>query len=85
VYSGWISYNDAKTLSVPAGDPRFRDVNDAASVPPHRLLEIEEFFRAYSRLERKSKRPRGSSGRAAAHREIQRAPRRFERSVAEKP
>jgi inorganic pyrophosphatase len=77
--------DDAKILSVPAGDPRFRGVNDTASVPPHRLLEIEEFFRTYSRLERKSKMPRGWSGRAAAHREIQRAHRRFERSTAGRP
>jgi inorganic pyrophosphatase len=68
---------DAKILSVPVGDPRFRSIHDTRSVLPHTLREIEEFFRTYSRLEKKKKILKGWSSRTAAHREIRAAHRRF--------
>jgi inorganic pyrophosphatase len=68
---------DAKILSVPVGDPRFRAVHDLKSVLPHTLREIEEFFRTYSALEKKKKVLKGWSGRTAALAEIRRAERRF--------
>ena len=72
---------DTKILAVPQSDPRFHGVEDPSSVPPHALLEIKEFFRTYSRLEKKTTVPKGWSGRAAAHREIRRAHERFRRQA----
>ncbi|HLY72750.1 MAG TPA: inorganic diphosphatase [Planctomycetota bacterium] len=69
--------DDAKILSVPVADPRFRAVHDSKSILPHTLREIEEFFRTYSALEKKPKILEGWSGRAAALQEIRAAHRRF--------
>ncbi len=44
---------DPKILSVPIGEPRFDGVNNLSEVHPHRLLEIQEFFEVYKRLEPK--------------------------------
>jgi len=42
---------DPKILSVPTGDPRFDGYTDLDDVHPHKLLEIQEFFDVYKRLE----------------------------------
>ncbi len=44
---------DEKILCVPADDPRYREVKSLANIQPHRLKEIEEFFRSYKNLENK--------------------------------
>lgn len=44
---------DTKILSVPKADPRYDGYNDLKDVPPHLLLEIQEFFETYKRLEPK--------------------------------
>jgi len=73
--------DDATILAVPVGDPRFRAVHDTKSVLPHTLREIEEFFRTYCALENKNKVLKGWSSRASALREIQKARKRFEKSL----
>ncbi|MDQ1281630.1 MAG: inorganic pyrophosphatase [Thermoproteota archaeon] len=45
--------DDAKILSVPIADPRYNEFNDLNDVPSHLLLEIQEFFETYKRLEPK--------------------------------
>ena len=45
--------DDAKILSVPQADPRYNEFNDLNNVPRHLLLEIQEFFETYKRLEPK--------------------------------
>lgn len=44
---------DNKLLAVPVRDPRFDRVSDLADIPPHKLREIEHFFRTYKDLEGK--------------------------------
>ena len=44
---------DAKILAVPTGDPTYNCFNELEDVAPHRILEIEEFFVIYKRLEPK--------------------------------
>ena len=42
---------DAKILSVLVNDARFEGYHDIADVHKHRLVEIQEFFETYKRLE----------------------------------
>lgn len=42
---------DAKILCVPAGDPRWKHLQDAANVPEHLLAEIRHFLEIYKDLE----------------------------------
>ncbi len=42
---------DAKILSVLVNDARFEDYRDITDVNKHRLIEIQEFFETYKRLE----------------------------------
>jgi inorganic pyrophosphatase len=44
---------DNTLLGVAQKDPRYAQVADLSGVPPHRLLEIEHFFRTYKELEGK--------------------------------
>lgn len=44
---------DEKVLAVPAGDPRFSDVQDLADVNKHTLKEIAHFFLTYKKLQNK--------------------------------
>ena len=46
--------DDDKLLAVCTGDPVWKHARDLADVPPHFLAEIEEFFRSYKALEKKS-------------------------------
>ena len=45
--------SDFKVLAVPAGDPRFDDMQSLADVAAHWLREIETFFATYKLLEPK--------------------------------
>ncbi len=42
---------DPKILSFPISDPRFDDYTRLSDVTPHILMEIQEFFETYKRLE----------------------------------
>lgn len=42
---------DAKILSVLENDARFHGLNDISDVHKHQLIEIQEFFETYKRLE----------------------------------
>ncbi|MBA3789449.1 inorganic diphosphatase [Patescibacteria group bacterium] len=44
---------DEKILAVPAGDPRFADINDLSDVNTHTLKEIAHFFLTYKQLQSK--------------------------------
>lgn len=57
---------DNKLLGVPVKDPRFKQVNDLADVPPHILKEIEHFFRVYKDLEGKKTDIQGWGDKAKA-------------------
>ncbi|MEE8600481.1 inorganic diphosphatase [Euzebya tangerina] len=69
---------DAKILSVAAGDPRWEQVEDIGDVPPHVLKEVEHFFSVYKDLERKSVRTDGFRDRAAALQQIEEDRARFD-------
>ena len=69
---------DAKVLTVPVADPRWKDIDDLDGVPPFMLQEIENFFEIYKTLEPgKSTNTAGWQGRVAAERAIEDARERF--------
>lgn len=45
---------DDKIIAVHADDPEYRDFNDIAELPQHRLLEIRRFFEDYKKNENKA-------------------------------
>jgi len=45
--------DDAKILSVPVKDPRFKKIQDIDNVEPHTLEEIKHFFKVYKDLQQK--------------------------------
>ena len=68
---------DAKILCVPAGDPRWEQVEDMSDLPPHLVDEIEHFFEVYKVLEPdKHSSVRGWEGAKAALVEIEACRRR---------
>ena len=44
---------DEKVLAVPAGDPRFNDIQSLADVNKHTLKEIAHFFETYKKIQNK--------------------------------
>lgn len=44
---------DEKVICVPVSDPIWSDKNDLSDINPHRLKEIEHFFKVYKDLEKK--------------------------------
>lgn len=44
---------DEKVIAVPAGDPRFKDINDLKDINAHTLKEISHFFATYKQLQNK--------------------------------
>lgn len=64
---------DNKLLGVAAKDPRWAHVHDLADVPPHRLREIEHFFKTYKDLEGKHTEIRGWFGREVAREKLEAA------------
>lgn len=71
---------DAKVLTVPVADPRWKDIDDLDAVPPFMLQEIENFFEIYKTLEPgKSTDTAGWQGRVDAERAIADARERFPR------
>ncbi|SRR5579883_1438271 len=47
------SENDLKVIAVAAFDPNVNTFTDYSELPPHRRLEIEQFFETYKMLEKK--------------------------------
>jgi inorganic pyrophosphatase len=45
---------DTKIIAVPVDDPRLSQIDSLDGIAPHRLKEIEYFFRAYKELEGKA-------------------------------
>jgi inorganic pyrophosphatase len=45
---------DHKIIAVATKDPEFNSYNDAAEMPPHRLLMLRRFFQDYKQLEGKA-------------------------------
>ncbi|KAK9817032.1 hypothetical protein WJX72_008679 [[Myrmecia] bisecta] len=45
---------DDKIIAVHVDDPEFKNLNDVAQLPPHRLAEIKRFFEDYKKNENKS-------------------------------
>lgn len=64
---------DNKLLGVPVKDPRFAQIHDLEDVPPHRLREMEHFFKTYKDLEGKETEIQGWKGREEAARLLERA------------
>jgi len=54
---------DHKVIAVSARDPRFDGMIALADLPPHRLTEVEHFFRVYKELEHKETEILGWLGR----------------------
>jgi len=44
---------DNKILAVPVNDPRWSPFRDISELPPHLLVEVENFFLTYKKLEAK--------------------------------
>jgi len=61
---------DDMILAVPVNDPRFKDVVDYKQLPAHIILEIEDFFANYKRLQNKKCEILGFSGVEEAELEI---------------
>ena len=69
---------DAKILTVPIDDPRWKDIDDLDGVPPFMQQEIENFFEIYKTLEPgKSTNTAGWQGRVEAERAVEDARERF--------
>ena len=49
--------NDDKIISVAENDPRLAEAKDLDWIPKHQLIEVEEFFRDYKKLEKGKKTP----------------------------
>lgn len=73
--------HDEKILAVPAGDPRFDEINDLPDLDRHWLREIENFFATYKLLEEKDTDLLGWDDASAAHVVIQEACRRFDEAA----
>lgn len=64
---------DNKLLGVAAKDPRWAHVKDLSDVPPHRLREIEHFFKTYKDLEGKTTEIKGWFGVDVARETLEKA------------
>lgn len=61
---------DDMILAVPISDPRFKDVTDYTQLPAHKIIEIEDFFANYKRLQNKKCEIIGFAGKDEAESEI---------------
>ncbi|MBC7252988.1 MAG: inorganic diphosphatase [Actinobacteria bacterium] len=57
---------DNKILAVPVNDPRWSPFRDISELPPHILIEVENFFLTYKKLEVKEVRSEGWRGSGEA-------------------
>ena len=58
---------DDKIVCVPRRDPHYQQIRSAKDLPAHLLLEIEEFFRVYKKLEEKDVVIQGYESMDVAH------------------
>ena len=65
--------HDYKILAVAHDDPRWEEMSELEDLSPHRLREIENFFRTYKTLENRPTEVRGWLGVADAWRIIEAA------------
>jgi inorganic pyrophosphatase len=70
---------DDKLIAVHIDDPHYADHRDLTDLPPHRLRELEQFFKDYKMLEDKKVDVRGFLGPAAAHEALDAAIKRYAR------
>jgi len=63
--------SDAKILSVPSEDPRYKNIDDISKIEPHILEEIQHFFRVYKDLQKKSVKVGEWRGKEQAIKDIQ--------------
>lgn len=68
---------DHKILCVPVNDPQWNHIHKLSDVPPHLLIEIENFFDVYKELENKKTAVDGWEDAPSARRVIREARRRF--------
>ena len=74
---------DAKILCVPAGDPRWDEIEDLDDLRPDLLAEVGQFFEIYKVLEpEKESEVRGWEGRSAAEDEIEASRARYDAAQA---
>lgn len=73
---------DNKLLGVASRDPRYAHVTDLSGVPPHRLREIEHFFKTYKDLEGKQTIIKGWFGVDAAAEKLRAAQENYARTSA---
>lgn len=64
---------DNKLLGVADKDPRWAQVDDLGDIPPHRLREIEHFFKTYKDLEGKRTEIKGWFDRTVAMEKLEAA------------
>lgn len=64
---------DEKIIAVPAGDPRFNEVQDLKDVNPHTLKEIAHFFATYKQIQKKEVQVGEFEGKEAAQAAFERA------------
>lgn len=57
---------DDKIIAVHADDPQYKHINELSEANPHVIKEIEQFFRSYKALEKKSVEIKGWVGREEA-------------------
>ena len=57
-------------LAVPTNDPRFANIKEVTDIEPHTLLEIQDFFASYKRLQNKVCTVEGVFGRNIAEIEV---------------
>lgn len=65
--------HDDKILSVPVGNPYFRNFQDLVDVPPHYLDEVAHFFQVYKDLEGQRTQPLGWESVDVARKQIMHA------------
>jgi inorganic pyrophosphatase len=73
---------DDKILAVPEYDPMFKEYQGLKEVPSHFLDEMAHFFNVYKDLESAEVVGHGWEGIDEAYSEIERAARRYQRTVA---
>ncbi|NIP44540.1 MAG: inorganic diphosphatase [candidate division Zixibacteria bacterium] len=71
---------DHKILCVPSGDPNWNNISGLENVPEHLLMEIENFFEIYKKLENKKTIVEGWREKSEALTVIQEAKSRFKNS-----
>ena len=64
---------DIKIIAVPTNDPRLSQISSLDEMAPHRLKEIEYFFKAYKELEGKNVEVQGWGDAAEAEMVIERS------------